>query len=80
MTFSPMAEAFRILITNMNFMLPKRKRKKVVLLPLQLKERENICISKFSLNFSFSVKKPLLLVQILEILSYRDITLLEKVL
>lgn len=27
---SPMAEAFRILITNMNFMLPKKEKGKVV--------------------------------------------------
>jgi hypothetical protein len=29
---TPMAEAFRILITNMNFMLPKRKMEKLYLL------------------------------------------------
>ena len=27
---SPMAEAFRILITNMNFMLPKKKRQNCI--------------------------------------------------
>ncbi len=39
---SPMAEAFRILITNMNFLLPKRKKEKLFLLPLRLKEKERL--------------------------------------
>ena len=54
MIFSPMAEAFRILITNMNFMLPKRKGK-VVFVNFHSKRRRKTFIS---VNLALTMASP----------------------
>ncbi|MBF5027138.1 GumC family protein [Planobacterium oryzisoli] len=52
---SPMAEAFRILITNLNFMLPKNKKSKVVIVTSSVKGEGKTFIS---VNLAMTLANP----------------------
>ncbi|WP_265129703.1 GumC family protein [Chryseobacterium oranimense] len=52
---SPMAEAFRILITNMNFMLPKKKEAKIVMLTSTVKGEGKTFVS---VNLALTLASP----------------------
>lgn len=53
--FSPLAEAFRILITNMNFMLPKKKDAKIVFLTSTVKGEGKTFVS---VNLALTLATP----------------------
>ncbi|WP_417431372.1 GumC family protein [Halpernia sp.] len=59
---SPMAEAFRILITNMNFMLPKKKESKIILVTSTVKgEGKTFTSVNLSLTLATPSKKVILI-------------------
>ncbi|AQX04974.1 capsular biosynthesis protein [Elizabethkingia meningoseptica] len=59
---SPMAEAFRILITNMNFMLPKKEKGKVVFVTSTVKgEGKTFTSVNLSLTLASSTKKTIII-------------------
>lgn len=59
---SPMAEAFRILITNMNFMLPKKEKGKVVFITSTVKgEGKTFTSVNLSLTLATPVKKTIII-------------------
>lgn len=59
---SPMAEAFRILITNMNFMLPKKKEGKVVFVTSTVKgEGKTFTSVNLSLTLATPLKKVIII-------------------
>ena len=59
---SPMAEAFRILITNMNFMLPKRNSAKVILVTSTVKgEGKTFTSVNISLTLATPFKKVIII-------------------
>lgn len=59
---SPMAEAFRILITNVNFMLPKKKEAKVILVTSTVKgEGKTFTSVNLSLTLATPSKKVIIL-------------------
>lgn len=59
---SPMAEAFRILITNMNFMLPKKKEAKIVLVTSTVKgEGKTFTSVNLALTLATPIKRVLII-------------------
>ncbi|HFK5504597.1 TPA: GumC family protein [Elizabethkingia anophelis] len=59
---SPMAEAFRILITNMNFLLPKKEKGKVVFVTSTVKgEGKTFTSVNLSLTLATSTKKTIII-------------------